>query len=279
MSLDSASYPAAHVERALQPARQPRRAALTLVRGEVQLVVNGRASGAGGSDEVVARATSALRDAGARVHALVTTGRRGARRCRPRGGGSPRGPGRRRRHGPRARESRRSRPAAGGAAARGPRQQHRASARHPGRLARRGRAGRARARGGRRRARGRHTRPAVVRGGGRERWVPCRRAPPLHRRELRRSHRRRQGARRRAGRLPPASRRASSRWRTGVRRPCRAGLPLEPAPVRLWLRGQPPRRSRRRAGSKPSSSRRRRDAASCDCCQRHATERTSTAKA
>ncbi len=43
-----------------------------LVRREVQLVVNGRASGAGGADEVVARATSALRDAGARVRAHVT---------------------------------------------------------------------------------------------------------------------------------------------------------------------------------------------------------------
>ena len=73
MSLDSAAYPTPHVERALQPSRQRRRAALTLVRGDVQLVVNGRASGAAGSNEVAARATSALRDAGARVRALVTT--------------------------------------------------------------------------------------------------------------------------------------------------------------------------------------------------------------
>ena len=69
MSLDSASSPAPRVARVPQPARQLRRAPLTLVRGELQLVVNGRASGAGGSDEVVARATSALRDAGARVRA------------------------------------------------------------------------------------------------------------------------------------------------------------------------------------------------------------------
>jgi diacylglycerol kinase (ATP) len=71
MSLEPATYPA--LERALQPAPRPRRAPLTLVRGEVQLVVNGRASGADGSAEVVDRATAALQDAGARVHALVTS--------------------------------------------------------------------------------------------------------------------------------------------------------------------------------------------------------------
>ena len=72
MSLDSASSPVPRVERAPQPARQRRRASLSLVRGEVQLVVNGLASGNGSADEVVARATGALRDAGARVRALVT---------------------------------------------------------------------------------------------------------------------------------------------------------------------------------------------------------------
>src|SRR5918997_6533933 len=72
MSRDAASYPASRVEALRRPARPPRRAPLMLFRREVQLVVTGRASGAGRSDEVVARATSALRDAGARVRAHVT---------------------------------------------------------------------------------------------------------------------------------------------------------------------------------------------------------------
>jgi diacylglycerol kinase (ATP) len=87
MSTDSALRPAPAVEalaRALlggaapaveAPARPPLRripAPLTVVRREVQLVVNGRASGTGGAAEVVERATAALRAAGARVRATVT---------------------------------------------------------------------------------------------------------------------------------------------------------------------------------------------------------------
>jgi diacylglycerol kinase family enzyme len=49
-----------------------RRANLVVVGREVELIVNGRASGNGGASEVVARATAALRDAGARVRAHVT---------------------------------------------------------------------------------------------------------------------------------------------------------------------------------------------------------------
>jgi diacylglycerol kinase (ATP) len=48
------------------------RAALTVVGRDVELIVNGNASGTGAAGEIVARATGALRDAGARVHARVT---------------------------------------------------------------------------------------------------------------------------------------------------------------------------------------------------------------
>lgn len=72
MSLDSALRPVPLVERPPRPALRPGRAPLVVVRREVQLVVNARASGANGSGEVVARATSALRDAGARVRSLLT---------------------------------------------------------------------------------------------------------------------------------------------------------------------------------------------------------------
>jgi diacylglycerol kinase (ATP) len=57
------------------PYRAPvarRRANLVVVGREVELIVNGRASGTGGAGEVVARATAVLRDAGARVRAHVT---------------------------------------------------------------------------------------------------------------------------------------------------------------------------------------------------------------
>ena len=67
MSLDSAPQPAPLLERSPRPAPRPRQAPLVVVGREVQLVVNARASGAAGADEVVARATSALRDADARV--------------------------------------------------------------------------------------------------------------------------------------------------------------------------------------------------------------------
>ena len=69
MSLDPALSPGRQVER---PAPRPRRAPLAVVGREVQLIVNGHASGAAGSAEVTARATAALRAAGARVHALRT---------------------------------------------------------------------------------------------------------------------------------------------------------------------------------------------------------------
>jgi diacylglycerol kinase family enzyme len=46
---------------------------LSVVGREVQLVVNSHASGNGGANVVVGRATSVLRAAGARVHAVVTT--------------------------------------------------------------------------------------------------------------------------------------------------------------------------------------------------------------
>src|SRR5918998_5124683 len=72
MSLDAASYPAPRVESLRRPARPPRRAPLMLVRREVQLVITGGGGGPGRSDEVVARATTALRTAGARVRAHVT---------------------------------------------------------------------------------------------------------------------------------------------------------------------------------------------------------------
>src|ERR687893_728082 len=56
------------------PARpaQRRRRPLSVVRREVELVVNANASGNGAADEVVARATGALRAAGARVSARLT---------------------------------------------------------------------------------------------------------------------------------------------------------------------------------------------------------------
>jgi diacylglycerol kinase (ATP) len=49
-----------------------RRASLVVVGREVELIVNGRASGTDGAGQVVARATAALRHAGARVRAHVT---------------------------------------------------------------------------------------------------------------------------------------------------------------------------------------------------------------
>jgi diacylglycerol kinase family enzyme len=49
-----------------------RRSRLVVVGREVELIVNGRASGTGGAGEVVARATAVLHDAGARVRAHVT---------------------------------------------------------------------------------------------------------------------------------------------------------------------------------------------------------------
>ncbi len=54
-----------------RPARSRRPAALTVVGREVELIVNGRASGSAGRD-VLADATAALRDAGARVRSHVT---------------------------------------------------------------------------------------------------------------------------------------------------------------------------------------------------------------
>src|SRR5688572_9799224 len=72
MSLDFDPRLGQQVERLPEPAPRPRRAAPVVVGREVRLIVNGRASGAGGAHEVVASATSALRGAGARVDALVT---------------------------------------------------------------------------------------------------------------------------------------------------------------------------------------------------------------
>ena len=64
--------PSALREAPARPAPARRRPALAVVAREVELVVNGRASGnAGGA--VVADATAALRDAGARVRAHVTS--------------------------------------------------------------------------------------------------------------------------------------------------------------------------------------------------------------
>jgi diacylglycerol kinase (ATP) len=60
-----------------RPEPRPRRAShLVVVGREVELVVNGRASGASDAGEVVARATNALRAAGARVRAHVTADER-----------------------------------------------------------------------------------------------------------------------------------------------------------------------------------------------------------
>jgi diacylglycerol kinase family enzyme len=72
MPFNLASAPQRLLERPLRPAPRPRRAPLVVVGREVQLIVNARASGAGEADEVVARATSALRAAGGRVHAHLT---------------------------------------------------------------------------------------------------------------------------------------------------------------------------------------------------------------
>jgi diacylglycerol kinase (ATP) len=69
MSLDPAIRPGPRYDAPAPPAEQRRPRVLSIVRREVQLVVNARASGA---DGVVAGATSALRTAGARVRALVT---------------------------------------------------------------------------------------------------------------------------------------------------------------------------------------------------------------
>ena len=54
------------------PAVARRRARLVVVGREIELIVNARASGNGGANEVVERATSVLRDAGARVRPHVT---------------------------------------------------------------------------------------------------------------------------------------------------------------------------------------------------------------
>ena len=65
-----AALPALHVEAPARPAQTRRPAPLTVVRRDVQLVVNGRASG--GGDAVAERASRALRAAGAQVRTLVT---------------------------------------------------------------------------------------------------------------------------------------------------------------------------------------------------------------
>ncbi len=74
MSLDLEPSLGQQVERLPEPvAPRPRRVAAPLVVGrEVRLLVNARASGAGGAHEVLARATGALHAAGARVEALLT---------------------------------------------------------------------------------------------------------------------------------------------------------------------------------------------------------------
>ena len=72
MSLDFDPRPGLQVERLPEAAPRPRRVAPVVVGREVRLLVNARASGAGGAREVVARATAALRAAGARVDALLT---------------------------------------------------------------------------------------------------------------------------------------------------------------------------------------------------------------
>jgi diacylglycerol kinase (ATP) len=67
-----------HAPRPEAPARSVprRRSALAVVAREVELIVNARASGADSTDLVLARATSALRSAGARVRAHVTADER-----------------------------------------------------------------------------------------------------------------------------------------------------------------------------------------------------------
>jgi diacylglycerol kinase (ATP) len=73
MSLDLEPRRGPQVGRLPAPAGpRPRRAAPVVVGREVRLLVNARASGAGGVHEVLARATGALRAAGARVDALLT---------------------------------------------------------------------------------------------------------------------------------------------------------------------------------------------------------------
>jgi diacylglycerol kinase family enzyme len=72
MSLDFDPRPGHQVERLPEPAPRPLRPAPVVVGREVRLLVNARASGAGGAHEVVARATGALRAAGARVEPLLT---------------------------------------------------------------------------------------------------------------------------------------------------------------------------------------------------------------
>ena len=73
MSLDLHPTPGPQVERLPEP-RAPRRprVAPVVVGREVRLLVNARASGAGGADAVLERAAGALHDAGARVEALLT---------------------------------------------------------------------------------------------------------------------------------------------------------------------------------------------------------------
>jgi diacylglycerol kinase family enzyme len=72
MALNSSSALERHDAPLVLPAPRPRRAPLEVVGREVQLIVNARASGAGEATEVLARATSALRAAGGRVHARLT---------------------------------------------------------------------------------------------------------------------------------------------------------------------------------------------------------------
>ena len=72
MSLDLDPRPGQPYERLPEPAPKPRRAAPVVVGREVRLIVNARASGAGEAHQVLARATGALRAAGARVDALLT---------------------------------------------------------------------------------------------------------------------------------------------------------------------------------------------------------------
>jgi diacylglycerol kinase family enzyme len=73
MSLDLEPRLGQQVERPPEPAApRPRRLAPVVVGRDVRLLVNAHASGAGGVHEVLARATGALRAAGARVDALPT---------------------------------------------------------------------------------------------------------------------------------------------------------------------------------------------------------------
>src|SRR5829696_2818392 len=72
MALNPSSALERHDEPLAPAALRPRRAPLGIVGREVQLIVNARASGAGEPAEVLARAASALRAAGGRVHARLT---------------------------------------------------------------------------------------------------------------------------------------------------------------------------------------------------------------